>query len=125
MTRLAMTLSHESLFRTFKDWADYPRSTEISSSPPTNDPAHVIQVVKQVNFGPLESKRYFAVNGDECVEVEEKWLIENNFQKLNAFKNFKCDVHSRFFEVNVYQKYPVNKHHWRADVARPAGEIEL
>lgn len=30
-----------------------------------------------------------------------------------------------FFELNVYKKDPVNKHHWRANVARPASEIDL
>jgi hypothetical protein len=40
------------------------------------------------------------------------------------FKNFRCST-NRFFEVNVYQKDPVNAHHWRADVARPAAGIDL
>lgn len=43
----------------------------------------------------------------------------------DRYKNFKCSVHNRFFEINVYQKDPVNEHHWRANVARPAGEIDL
>lgn len=30
-----------------------------------------------------------------------------------------------FFELNVYKKDPVNKHHWRANIARPASEIDL
>ena len=42
----------------------------------------------------------------------------------NRFKNFKCNMHSRFFEVNIYEKDPVNKHHWRADVDRPAGNAQ-
>lgn len=32
---------------------------------------------------------------------------------------------NRFFEVNLYQKDPVNRHHWRANIARPAAEIDL
>jgi hypothetical protein len=30
-----------------------------------------------------------------------------------------------FFEVNIYQEDPVNKHHWRATIARPATDIDL
>jgi hypothetical protein len=49
-----------------------------------------------------------------------KWLIG----KLR-YKNFKYVDHNRFFELNVYQKDPVNEHHWRHNIARPAGEIDL
>lgn len=41
------------------------------------------------------------------------------------YKNFKCAKHNRFFEVNVYEKNAVNAHHWRHNIARPAGEIDL
>lgn len=41
------------------------------------------------------------------------------------YKNFKCDAHNRFFEVNLYQKNPTNKHHWRAGLARPSTDIDL
>ena len=41
------------------------------------------------------------------------------------YKNFRCEGHDKFFEVNVYQKDPVNKHHWRANLARPATSIDL
>jgi hypothetical protein len=41
------------------------------------------------------------------------------------FKNYRCVAHDRFFEVNVYQKDPVNAHHWRANIARPGSEIDL
>jgi hypothetical protein len=43
----------------------------------------------------------------------------------NRYKNFKCKAHDKFFEVNVYQVNPVNGHHWRADVKRPAADIDL
>jgi hypothetical protein len=52
-------------------------------------------LVKQVNYGPIESKRYFIVNeGADAekafIEVPEKWLIDANFQKLNAYvKNLR------------------------------------
>lgn len=95
---------------------------------------YVIQLVKQVNYGPLESKRFFAplppvessaTEGTRYIELSEADLIAANFAKVNTYKNFRCLDHNRFFEVNLYQKDPVNKHHWRVNVARPAGEIDL
>jgi hypothetical protein len=41
------------------------------------------------------------------------------------YKNFKCTAHNKFFELNLYQKDPVNRHHWRANIARPSTEIDL
>jgi hypothetical protein len=41
------------------------------------------------------------------------------------YKNFKCTSHNKFFELNLYQKDPVNRHHWRANIARPAADIDL
>ncbi|KAF2109398.1 hypothetical protein BDV96DRAFT_636090 [Lophiotrema nucula] len=120
--------SHESKFETFMSWAKYPCESESSTDIPANlaDGApYAIQLVRQVNYGPLESKRYFVLNDGAFVEVPEKWLIDANFQKLNTYKNFKCTAHNKFFEINVYQKDPVNKHHWRANVARPGSEIDL
>jgi hypothetical protein len=51
------------------------------------DPPFAVQLVRQVNYGPLESKRYFipAKNGENVfVEVVEDDLIQANFQKLNS-----------------------------------------
>ena len=54
------------------------------------------------------------------------WLgRELTDRRVFRFKNFKCAAHNKFFEVNVYQKNPVNAHHWRANIARPAVEIDL
>ena len=41
------------------------------------------------------------------------------------YKNFKCTSHNKFFELNLYQKDPVHRHHWRANIARPAADIDL
>ncbi|KAK7950943.1 uncharacterized protein PG986_006671 [Apiospora aurea] len=104
-------------------WASYPRAAS-----PANDvdrkgafasggPPFAIQLVRQVNYGPLESKRYFApasASPSGFVEVAEDDLIQANFQELNSF-----------FEVNIYQKDPINKHPWRANLARPASSIDL
>lgn len=43
----------------------------------------------------------------------------------NLYKSFKCTVYNRFFELNLYEKDPVNEHHWRTNIARPAGKIDL
>lgn len=47
--------------------------------------------------------------------------------ELNSFryKNFRCARHNKFFEVNLYQRNPIVKHHWRANLARPAQNIDL
>lgn len=89
------TLSHQAKFTNFMTWASFPRA-----STPSNDsdemanadgtvPAYAIQLVRQVNFGNLESKRYFIpVAGSherEFVEILEDGLIQNNFQKLNSY----------------------------------------
>ncbi|KAF1842710.1 uncharacterized protein K460DRAFT_407105 [Cucurbitaria berberidis CBS 394.84] len=128
-------ISHEQKFTAFMAWATFPKESTITTDESVTAEANigspfVIQLVKQVNYGPLESKRYFASKqvsgeGEGFVEVTEQWLIDANFEKLNTFKNFKCATHNRFFEVNVYQKDPVNAHHWRANIARPATEIDL
>ncbi|KAI3560801.1 hypothetical protein IWW34DRAFT_779075 [Fusarium oxysporum f. sp. albedinis] len=69
-------------------------------------PPYVVQLVRQVNYGPLESKRYFIpTDGTESdsVEVIENDLIQANFQKVNTYKNYKCQDHNKFFEVNIHQ----------------------
>ena len=43
----------------------------------------------------------------------------------HSYKNYKCDTHDRFLEVNICQKDPVNKHPWRVNLARPASSIDL
>ncbi|KAK8118095.1 uncharacterized protein PG998_006376 [Apiospora kogelbergensis] len=115
-------LLHQTKFNTFIAWASYPKAAAPSSNSEEkpdlaeNPQIFAIQVVQQVNYGPLESKRYFvpmAHEQDEFVEVTEEDLIQANFKKLNSYKNYKCEVHDKFFELNVYQKDPVNKHHWR------------
>ncbi|KAF3805055.1 hypothetical protein GCG54_00005800 [Colletotrichum gloeosporioides] len=128
----ALHTDHEVRFTQFMAWAKDSQPTVIEATPKIDSsnriPLYAIQLVRQVNYGPLESKRYF-VNFADCthsyVEVAEDFLIQINFQKVNSFKNFKCDIHDRFFEINLYQKDPVNKHHWRANLARPASTIDL
>ncbi|KAF2635340.1 hypothetical protein P280DRAFT_536420 [Massarina eburnea CBS 473.64] len=124
------TISEESKFREFITWVAFPKESKIQTEDLPSTATLAIQVVKQVNYGPLENKRYFIHNSNGSgetafVEVAEQWLINANFQKLNAYKNYKCATHNRFFEMNVYEKDPINSHHWRANVARPASQIDL
>ena len=112
---------------------DFISSTTGSSGsePSAAQYPYVIRFVKQVNYGPVESKRFFAPGtstnssgseGIRYVELLEEDLITANFTKVNIYKNFRCSDHDRFFELNLYQKDPVNKHHWRLNIARPTRE---
>ncbi|KAF5598220.1 major facilitator superfamily transporter [Fusarium pseudocircinatum] len=124
-------LDHQSKFNNFMSWGSFPREStldEVKHDPSQLSPSYAVQLVRQVNFGPLESKRYFIpenASEGQYVEVSERDLIQANFKKANTYKNYKCRGHNKFFEVNIYQKDPVNKHHWRANIARPAGSIDL
>ena len=85
-------LIHDDKFNAFIQWASIPREGE--APPYANDGKltrlnhpYVIQLVRQINYGALESKRYFAAEGegiDRFTEVTEQDLIEANYQKLNA-----------------------------------------
>lgn len=85
-------MSHETKLTSFMSWAAFPRESDANSSDDAayiTCPSYVVQIVKQVNLGPLESKRYFAHNasgsGNEAfIEIPEKWLIHANLQKLNT-----------------------------------------
>jgi hypothetical protein len=78
------TLTHEQKFRAFMSWAKYPTESSITDELEASRVTHAIQLVKQVNYGPLESKRYFVQCDEEWIEVSEKWLIDANFEKLNT-----------------------------------------
>ncbi|KAJ4245736.1 hypothetical protein NW762_013860 [Fusarium torreyae] len=127
-------LSHQSKFDNFMSWGSFPRVSLVKNNDKASRdfsqvaPSYAVQLVKQANHGPLESKRYFIPTDStevDFVEVTEDDLIQANFQKVNTYKNFKCQTHNKFFEVNIYQKDPVNAHHWRANIARPAVSIDL
>jgi hypothetical protein len=86
-------LDHEEKFTDFVSWAGFPKSsslisTETATLLDTVNSPYVVQLVRQVNYGPLESKRYFFVtkgkHEEAFLEVEERVLIEKNFEKLNS-----------------------------------------
>lgn len=86
-------LEHEVKFNDFMAWA---RLNEAATSTPGNSSEassgdlkapYAVQLVRQVNYGPLENKRYFIpVEGQDqtFAEVKEDDLIQANFQKLNS-----------------------------------------
>ncbi|WOO81552.1 uncharacterized protein LOC62_03G005073 [Vanrija pseudolonga] len=120
------TLTHERLFKEFMSWASPNPDIDLDTSPALDSAPFAVQLARQVNYGPLESRRYFTPGDAGFVEVGEKALVDANFKKLNScVNNFRCGAHNRFFEVNVYQLDPVNTHHWRSDVAWPGTEIDL
>jgi len=80
----------ESKFQVFTNWSDFPKSSSVETNVDEQidmSDTYAIQVVRQVNFGPLESKRYFVAtkhgNGT-FVEVTEQHLVDANYQKVNS-----------------------------------------
>ncbi|KAJ6632279.1 hypothetical protein B0H10DRAFT_2206657 [Mycena sp. CBHHK59/15] len=111
-------------FLEFVDKATLARTTERDIS------QFAIQLVTQVNYGPIVSKQYFAtaalVGGDEpFTELTEAQMVDLNLKKANVYKNFRSIADNRFYEMNLYLRDTTTKHHWRADIARPAGDIDL
>lgn len=91
------TLAHESKFMPFIAWArrstSFPAPNSVSYfDDPAVLPAYAIQLVQQVNYGPIDSKRYFIPSpssqdqsASAFVEVVEQDLIVGNFEKLNSY----------------------------------------
>ena len=81
-------LDHEAKFRSFIHWAGLqttalvPVDGSLVSSAP-----YAIQLVKQINYGPQESTRYFipASNGSDFAESTEDNLLDSNFEKVNSY----------------------------------------
>ena len=64
---------------TLENGSEYLSSSSSSS--------FVVQLVRQVNYGPLESKRFFVKTTGAAVdfsEVTEQDLITANYQKVNS-----------------------------------------
>ena len=86
-------LLHESKFTDFMSWSrgiDSAAAVADDSPDTMDNTTYVIQLVQQVNYGPLESKKYFArttatqQDAAKFLEVSENDLIAANFKKLNA-----------------------------------------
>lgn len=81
-------LDHEDKFEAFMQWTKLESSPTLNlASVRANTAPYAVQLVKQVNFGPQESIRYFAPagTGSQFVEVAEGDLIDWNFEKLNSY----------------------------------------
>ena len=86
-------MAHELKFITFIQWGQFPRESgspqEIGNRLEDLQFPFVIQLVQQVNYGAVESKRYFVrTDGAEgqsgFTELTEQDLILANYQKLNS-----------------------------------------
>lgn len=91
-------LDHEPKFKSFVYWAGLqttalvPLDGSFVSSAP-----YAIQLVKQVNYGPKESTRYFfpASNGSDYAESTENDLLASNFEKVNSYVIMNSPTSSR------------------------------
>ncbi|KAF4817272.1 hypothetical protein CGCTS75_v012400 [Colletotrichum tropicale] len=88
----ALRTDHEVRFTQFMAWANDGQPTVIAEASKIDGsnriPLYAIQLVRQVNYGPLESKRYFVKFADythSYVEGAEDFLIQCNFQKVNSY----------------------------------------
>jgi len=71
-------------------WARLHKSSlavDDESASTLNSAPYAVQLVRQVNYGPQESIRYFfpAKNGSDFTETTEDNLVESNFEKLNSY----------------------------------------
>lgn len=80
-------LDHEQKFSQFMQWAKFASATPCDASFLTADAQYAVQLVKQVNYGPQESIRYFIPtnNNTKFVETTESDVIQANFKKLNSY----------------------------------------
>ncbi|KAF7358487.1 hypothetical protein MVEN_00899200 [Mycena venus] len=126
-----ITTDHEAKFASF---LEFVQKSELARTTARDTSEFAIQLVTRVNYGSLISKRFFATvslspTGSDVdqpfVEITETEMVDMNLKKANAYKNFKSNAENRFYEMNLYLRDTTTKHHWRADIARPAAQIDL
>jgi hypothetical protein len=80
-------LDHEDKFQAFLRWIPSAKLSVDESCAIIDNAPYAVQVVKQVNYGPQESIRYFVptIDGAHFVEMNEDSLIKSNFEKLNSY----------------------------------------
>lgn len=82
-------LDHEPKFTAFMTWAGSVTTSLTSNDrrAPVSSAPYAVQIVRQVNFGPQESIRYFipAGGGSVFAEATEDDLLKANFEKLNSY----------------------------------------
>lgn len=102
-------LDHEQKFQKIMDWATFPRSSSIDQEHDDHtktisqlSASYAVQIVRQVNFGPVESKRYFIAVADNAdgpfIEVTETDLKDANYEKLNSYVPFPLSSGVEFHE---------------------------
>ena len=72
---------------------------------------YVFEIKKSINNGALLWTKYFTVTDGTIAELEGEFS-----QKAHAFKNYKCDKHNLFYNVDLYEKSgksSYNYHHMR------------
>jgi hypothetical protein len=78
-------LDHESKFSAFINWAKANGKPTASTASSLVGVPYAVQLVRQINFGPQESIRYFIpTEFSGFQEINERYLIDANFEKLNS-----------------------------------------
>lgn len=100
------TLDHEPKFTDFISWAKRASpGTSGATGKPSTTPSgtelypYAVELVRQVNYGPLESKRYFIPNNSPArafVEITTDDLVDANFKKINSYACAKSKRHNMF-----------------------------
>ncbi|KAJ5737368.1 uncharacterized protein N7483_002493 [Penicillium malachiteum] len=87
---------HESKFQRFMSWARQSESQPVANCVSyfqslSKPPEFAVELVQQINYGPVETRRYFiptanGLSASDCefLEVTDQDLITGNFQKLNT-----------------------------------------
>lgn len=82
-------LDHEAKFTAFTRWAHLQKPSAVlddGSASIIDSAPYAVQLVRQINYGPQESIRYFVPAGDgsNFLEAAEDDLVKSNFEKLNS-----------------------------------------
>ena len=83
------TLDHEAKFTAFMTWVDLQATSQVlnDDSSAVDDAPYAVQLVRQINYGPQESVRYFVLvdKSLKFAEVREDTLLKSNFEKVNSY----------------------------------------
>jgi len=80
-------LDHEAKFGIFMRWAGLQTTSLVPiDGSLVSSASYAIRLVRQINYGPQESIRYFAPASDvsDFAEATEDDLLKSNFEKMNS-----------------------------------------
>ncbi|KAL4244108.1 hypothetical protein ABKN59_010734 [Abortiporus biennis] len=107
------TVVHESTLNSFVKWSKFPKQSICESDEATlrelnQNVDYVIELLRQIDFGSEESRRYFLVmkGPDEpFVEVMKEFVDAEGYKEAKSFKNFKCQKHTnwKLFKISTAQ----------------------